>query len=135
MLSVKFGIVWGLRTETEVRIYFQYQGYILLMWFTCLQGAASCSKKLLVTFTSPLAAENSVFTANTCSQGCLLFVLGGRQTTEQPMYLMNRMNLGIPPTVLNVFWLYSTGNYSVETKKLCVTRVQSCQPCEELKPA
>lgn len=98
------------------------------MWFTCLHGAVSGSKKLLVTFTSPRAAENSVFTANTCAQGCLPFALGGRQTTEQPMYLMNRMNLGIPPTGLNASLLYSTGNYSVETKKSVLLQFRAVNP-------
>lgn len=83
--------MWGLRTETEDRIYYQYQDYVFLIWFTCLRGAASGSKKLLVTFTSQLAAENSVLTANTCARGCLPFVLSGRQTMEydSAVYVLN----------------------------------------------
>lgn len=62
-----------------------------------LYGSLVCGELLLaprnflVTFTSQLAAENSVLTANTCARGCLPFVLGGRQTTEydSAVYVLN----------------------------------------------
>ena len=72
--------------------------------------------------------SRELFTANTCAEGCLPFALGGRQTTEQPMSLMNRMNLGISPTGLKAFLLYSTGNYSVETKKSVLLEFRAVNP-------